>query len=149
MAFQFTLEAVRRFRQSLEDLERLRLESLLANRAALLRELEQSRDASFALQQQQQRSLMASPTPASQIHFTVARLEAMASQQKLWQHQLQELQGAVAEQMARFQQERQKRGVLDSLRDSQWREYRLQQQRREQAHLDELHLLGRARARRA
>ena len=35
MAFQFTLDAVRRFRQSVEDRERLRLESLLARRATL------------------------------------------------------------------------------------------------------------------
>lgn len=69
----------------------------------------------------------------------------MAGRQKLLQRQLQELQIAVAEQMSRFQQERQKREVLDALRDSQGREYRVLQRRREQAQLDELHLMGRGR----
>jgi flagellar export protein FliJ len=145
MAFQFTLEAVLRFRQSLEDRERLRLESLLARRSVLLYELEQSQAASLQLQEHLQRGLIAHPTPAAEIHFSVARLDAIAGQQKRWQRQLQELQTAVAEQMLRFQQERRKREVLDSLHDSQWREYRVLQQRREQARLDELHLLGRVR----
>jgi flagellar export protein FliJ len=145
MAFQFTLEAVLRFRQSLEDRERLRLESLLARRAALLHELEQSQAASLQLQHDLQRGLIAQPTPAAEIHFNIARLDAIASQQKRLQGQLQELQTAVAEQMLRFQQERRKREVLDALHDSQWREYRVLRQRREQARLDELHLLGRVR----
>ncbi len=145
MAFQFTLEAVRRFRQSREDRERLRLEALLARRAALLHELEQSQEAGLQLQQHLQRSLIAQPMPGAEIHFSVARLDAISSQQKRWQRQLQELQTAVTEQISRFQQERRKREVLDSLCDSQWREYRVQQQRREQAQLDELHLMSRVR----
>jgi flagellar export protein FliJ len=149
MAFQFTLEAVRRFRQALEDRERLRLESLLARRAALAHEIEQSREAGLQLQQNLQRGLIASPTPAAEIHFAVARFDAIAGQQKRLQRQLQESQTAVTEQMSRFQQERRKREVLDSLRDAQGREYRVLQQRREQAQLDELHLLGRVRNGRA
>ena len=145
MAFQFTLEAVRRFRQSLEDRERLRLEALLARRAALLHELEQSQEAGLQLQQHLQRSLIARPTPAAEIHFSIARLDAIAGQQKRLLRQLRELQTAVAEQMSRFQQERRKREVLDSLRDVQWREYQVLQRRHEQARLDELHLLGRVR----
>ena len=145
MAFQFTLEAVRRFRQSLEDREWLRLESLLARRAALVHEIERSQEAGLQLQLHLQHSLIASPTPGAEIHFEVARLDVMAGRQKLLQRQLQELQTAVAEQMSRFQQERQKREVLDALRDSQWREYRVVQRRREQAQLDELHLMGRGR----
>lgn len=149
MAFQFTLEAVRRFRQSVEDRERLRLESLLARRTGLLHELELSRQASLQLQQHLQRGLIANPTPAAEIHFSVAWLDAVASREKWLQRQLQELQAAVAEQMSRFQQEQRKREVLDSLRESQLREYRILQQRREQAQLDELHLLGRERNLRA
>ncbi len=149
MAFQFTLEAVRRFRQSVEDRERLRLESLLVRRTGLLLELERSRQARLQLQQHLQRGLIGNPTPAAEIHFGVARLDAIASRQKRLQRQLQELQAAVAEQNSRFQQERRKREVLDSLRESQLREYRIRQQRREQAQLDELHLLGRERNLRA
>ncbi len=52
MAFHFTLEAVLRFRQSLEDRELLKLQSLLARRAALLNEQEQLRQAALNLQQE-------------------------------------------------------------------------------------------------
>ncbi|MGB7553059.1 MAG: flagellar FliJ family protein [Candidatus Korobacteraceae bacterium] len=149
MAFQFTLEAIRRYRQSLEDGERLRLESLLARRTTLLHELEQSTTAGLQLQQDLQRSLIASPIPAAEIHFSSARLDAIANRRALLQRQMEELQVAISQQMLRFQQARRQREVLDSLRDSQLREYRMQQQRRDQAQLDELHLLGRARNRRA
>ncbi len=147
MAFQFTLEAIRRYRQSLEDGERLRLEGLLGRRTALLHELEQSTAASFQLQQDVQCGLIARPIPAAEIHFTVARLDAIANRRALLQRQMEELQVAISQQMVRFQQARRKREVLDSLRDSQLREYRMQQQRRQQVQLDELHLLGRARNR--
>ena len=50
MAFHFTLEAVLRFRQSLEDGELLRLQALLARRAALLNQREQMQQAALHLQ---------------------------------------------------------------------------------------------------
>ncbi len=145
MAFHFTLEAVRRLRQSLEDRERMCLEHLLARRAALLHQLDQAQAAGLDLQQRLQRVLLAGPTPAAQIHFAVVCREAIASRQKLLQRQLPQLEGEIAEQMVRFRKERQEREVLDSLRDSQWRVYHTLQQRREQAQLDEMHLLGRGR----
>ena len=86
--------------------------------------------------------------PTRPVRFTSMSLALMPRHRRdLLQRQLEELQVAVTEQMCAVQQARHKREVLDSLRDSQLREYRIQRQRREQVQFDELHLLGRARNR--
>jgi flagellar export protein FliJ len=141
MAFHFTLEAVLRFRQSLEDRELLRLRALLARRTALLTGLEQFRQLSLAVQRETKRAMLQRPTPAVEIHFAMARLQGLDRQQHLIREQLRELEAAVVEQRSLFQQQRRKREVLEALRDIQLRDYRLTQRRRQQAQLDELHLL--------
>ena len=143
MAFHFTLEPVLRFRQSLEDRELLRLQSLLTRRAALLNEQEQIQQAALDLQQETKRALQQEPTPAVEIHFAMARLHALEQRQQLIEEQLHQLQSAIAEQRSLFQQQRRNREVLETLRDAQLRDYRVMQQRREQARLDEMHLLRR------
>ena len=143
MAFHFTLEAVLRFRQSLEDRELLSLQALLARHAALLHELEQIRQVALNLQEETNLALQQQPTPAVEIHFAIARLHALEQRQQLIREQLRQLESAIAEQRSLFEQQRRNREVLETLRDAQQRDYRLVQQRREQARLDELHLLRR------
>ncbi|HME33123.1 MAG TPA: hypothetical protein VKG65_10255 [Terriglobales bacterium] len=143
MAFHFTLEAVLRFRQSLEDRELLRLQTLLARRTALLHEQQQIRQAALNLQEETKLALQQQPTPAVEIHFAMARLYALEQRQRLIQEQLHEIESAITEQRSLFQQQRRNREVLETLRDAQLRDYRLMQQRREQARLDEMHLLRR------
>jgi flagellar export protein FliJ len=143
MAFHFTLEAVLRFRQSLEDRELLRLQSLLARRMALVNEREQLQQATLNLQQETNLALQQQPTPAVEIHFAMARLHALEQRQQIIEEQLHQLQSGIAEQRSLFRQQRHSREVLETLRDTQWRDYRLVQQRREQARLDEMHLLRR------
>jgi len=75
----------------------------------------------------------------------MAQLHGLERQQALLESRLRTLESEIAQQTARYRQERQKREVLESLREVQWREYRIRQQRREQAMLDELHLLRRGR----
>lgn len=143
MAFHFTLEAVLRFRQSLEDGELLRLQALLARRAALLNQREQMQQAALHLQEETKRALQRQPMPAVEIHFVMARLHALERRQQLLQEQSYELEPAIMEQRSLFQQQRRNREVLETLRDAQLRDYRLVEQRREQARLDEMHLLRR------
>ncbi len=146
MAFHFTLEAVLRFRQSLEDRELLRLQTLLARREAMQHELEQLRRTSLNLQEGTKEAMLQRPTPAVEIHFVIARLHGFERQQRIIREQLQDLEAAIREQRSRFERERRNREVLAAVRDTQLRDYRLAQRRREQAQLDELHLLGRAAA---
>ena len=146
MAFHFTLEAVLRFRQSLEDRELLRLQTLLVRRSALLHDLEQLRQASLNLQAETKRAMLPRPMPAVEIHFAMARLHGLERQQQVIREQLHELEGAIREQRSRFERERRNCEALEALRDAQLRDYRLAQRRREQVRLDELHLLRRAAA---
>ncbi len=141
MAFHFTLEALLRLRQSLEDRELQRLQGLLARRAALLHQLQQLHQARFDLEEETKRAMLQRPTPAVEIHFAMVRLHALTRQQQPICGELGPLETAIVEQRARFEQQRRNREVLESLRDAQWRDYRLIQQRREQAQLDELYLL--------
>lgn len=145
MAFHFTLAAVLRYRQSLEEREELRLHGLLVRRATLLQELEQSRGARRQLQTALHHALQQAAIAAAEIQFAMAQLNGLERQLAVLESRRLKLAGEIAQQTARYRQERQKREVLESLREAQWREYRVRQQRREQAMLDELHLLRRGR----
>jgi flagellar export protein FliJ len=148
MAFRFTLQPVLRYRQTLEERERLTLQSLLGKRTALLQALQQAQEMRRQLQIAMQRAMQEAPTAAIELHVSLARLNGIACQQELLRSCLALLEEEVARQTARYRAERQKREMLESLRDSQLREYRVKQQRHEQAALDELHLLTRMRANR-
>src|SRR5271166_2609835 len=68
MAFHFTLEAVLRLRQSLEDRELLRLQALLAKKATLLKELGEYRQLSVRVQEKTSQAML-KPIPAVELHF--------------------------------------------------------------------------------
>jgi len=143
MAFHFTLEAILRLRRSLEDSELLRLQALLTRRAALLHQLESLQQDNLNLQQRTGLAMLQRPTPAIEIHVAMDRVGVLRHQQQLVRTELGHLEGDIAEQRSRVEQQRRNREVLEALRDAQWRDYRLAQQRREQAQLDELPLLRR------
>lgn len=145
MAFQFTLEAVLGYRRSLEEREQRRLESLLARRAALLQQVRQVHDNYRQLQAAIEDTIERQATPAVEIHFALAQQHAMQQQQERLQSDLQALAAEVTKQTGLYRGARQKREVLESLRDAQLRSYRLEQRRREQASLDEMFLLRHAR----
>ena len=143
MSFQFSLAAVLRLRQSLEDRERLRLEGLHARQAALLHELQQNRDTCKRMQASVRRSLQKALTPAGELQFFNTVGESFAGQRRQLQAALQSLRREIATQEKQYAEQRQEREILETLRQARLAEYRIQQQRREQAALDELHLLRR------
>jgi flagellar export protein FliJ len=143
MAFHFTLAAVLRYRQSLEEREELRLHSLLARQATLLQEVEHTRDAGLQLQNSLELALQQSAIPAVEVQFASLQRNGIERQQAVLESRRVKLASEIAQQTARYRQERQKREGLESLREMQWKDYRVRQVRREQAMLDELHLLRR------
>jgi flagellar export protein FliJ len=145
MAFRFSLEAVLRYRRSLEDGEKMRLQTLLVRRTALQAELQRARDAYLQLQTTLNQELQRAPVAAIEIQFSMACRRGMEGRELLLQSQLQQLQTEISQQTARYRQEQRKREVLESLREAQLGDYRLNQQRRQQAVLDELYLLRRGR----
>lgn len=144
MAFHFTLAAVLRYRQSLEEREQQRLEALLAAQARWRQEIEQMGQRRRELWQAVGQNLERAPVPAVEIQWVTVQLSAIERQQELGRASLRKLEAEIAEQTERYRQARLQREVLESLRQGQWRQYRLLQQRREQAALDELHLLRRS-----
>jgi len=143
MAFRFSLAPVLRYRQSREDQERLRLQALYTRRAALARELEQTREAWQRSHRSVRQHLQQGLALAVEFQFCTASLAGSERRQQQLRAGLLQLQPEIAAATQRYHQERQKRELLESLRDLQFSEYRLQQRRREQAALDELHLLRR------
>ena len=77
MAFQFTLEAVLRFRRALEAREEQRLAALLTRRATLLRSLEQSLHAGAQKKSDLQQFMSEAEIPMAEIQFVMAQLRAM------------------------------------------------------------------------
>jgi len=145
MPFRFSLAAVLRLRQSLENRERLHLETLHARRAALLREAQQTREASLRLQRSLREHLQQATAAGAELKFFATVGRGFDERRQQLQGALQQVEQQVAEQARRYAEQRQKREVLESLRESRLAEYRVQQQRREQAAIDELHLLRRHR----
>jgi flagellar export protein FliJ len=145
MPLQFSLAAVLRVQQSLENHERLRLESLHARQAALLHEFEQTREARARLHSSMRQRLQQALTMSSEVQFLAAAGEGLERRQQQLQVALQKLRDEVAAQTQRYREQRRKREILESVRDARASEYRMQQQRREQSALDELHLLRRNR----
>lgn len=144
MAFRFTLDPVLRYRQSLEEQELRRLQLALAERAQLVQKLEQAEDARRRLQSAIERAVLQAPIPAVELTFCAAKLEGIARWQESLRLSLTKLDGEIAGQRARYRAARQRREILGSLRELRLQEYRVEQQRREQAMIDELHLLRRA-----
>jgi len=144
MVFRFTLEPVLRYRQSLEEQQLQRLQLLLAEREQLVQKLEQAEDARRRLQSAVERAVLQAPIPAVELTFSASKLEGIARWQEGLRLCLTKLDGEVAEQRAGYRAARQKREILESLRELRLQQYRVEQQRREQAMIDELHLLRRA-----
>jgi flagellar export protein FliJ len=145
MAFHFTLETILRYRRSVEDHEQLRLKAILLRRAAVLQQQEQLRKARSELQTNVQHVLSQHGLSAAELQFCLVRSREMELSEERLNGPLRELQSEIVAQTARYQAERQRREVLESLRNVQLRNYEMVRTRREQSMLDELHLLRRHR----
>jgi flagellar export protein FliJ len=142
MAFRFSLRPILRLRRSYERLERLRL---LALAAAIVRVREEI--AALKRESQDARGRMheglALGVTGAEIQFDTVCERFRTDRKQALEAQLEELEGKQERQRVAYRAARQKREILDHLRERQWNEYRQKQARREQAGLDELHLLGR------
>jgi flagellar export protein FliJ len=142
MAFRFSLRPILRLRTSYERLERLRLLALAAaivrvrgEIAALERESREARG--------RMREGLALGLTGAEIQFDTVCEQFRTDRKQVLETQLTELEGKQQRQRVAYQAARQKREILENLRERQWNEYRQKQARREQQRLDELYLLGR------
>jgi flagellar export protein FliJ len=147
MAFHFSLDSVLRLRQSLEDQEKQRLETLLSRQKGLLDEIERSRDADFEMRLKMQLQLIQGGLSAGEVQLQTFFLHARERHRQFLQIEVHKLQKDIAHQISAYQQERRRREVLESVRDRQLEIFQSEQQRKNQAQIDELHLLRRIRER--
>ncbi len=141
MAFHFTLEAVLRYRESLEQRERQVLEKLYARRQSLLREMEECSRRIVRVRRRLLEHMQTEALPAVEIHFETGHRLALEAHRLALAAQIQKLQGLIREQMQRFQMQRRYCELLYALRRSQHEQYLVVQRRRQQIEQDELHLL--------
>lgn len=145
MAFHFKLDAVLRYRRSLEDQEQLVLRTTLHRRSAILQQQERLRKERTELREDQQRALSQALLPAAELQLCLARGQSLQLAEEQLASILRKLQSEIEAQMVRYQAERQRREALESLRDAQMRNYEVLRTRHEQSQLDELYLLRRPR----
>ncbi|MBZ5503619.1 MAG: flagellar export protein FliJ [Acidobacteriia bacterium] len=142
MAFRFSLQAVLRLRASHERIERLRLLAVAAmivrvrnELAALDRESEAAR--------RRMHALLAGGLSGAELHFEFAGERLRGDHRRELEGRLEQLGKTQEVQRRAYHAARQKREILENLRQRKWEEYRRQQARREQQALDELFLIHR------
>ncbi len=145
MGFHFSLETVLRLRRSLEDGERLRLQTLLVQRAQLQRELSQTSASRSVLSAKLKASLQQEVVAAGEMQFALQRLRACELQSARLQGSIATLTQQVERQQAVLLRRRIDRKVLEQLREGQLARYETESQHRAQSQVEEMFLLRRAR----
>jgi len=142
MPFRFSLATVLNLREKLEQRELLFLERRYAELAAVQGKLwEVAQNISCAQEQQEQE--LKSGTTAFQLQLTQEKLKLLDLQRDGLQRNLQEAQLRLREQLDSYRKARQKRDVLEELRQRQHGQYQQEQEKLEQRERDELFLLRR------
>lgn len=140
MAFRFTLEAVLRVRKSYERVERLRLLQIAAAMVQVQNEIAAAvRDSEAARRNLRER--LASGSSGVEIQFEAACETVRASHRRALELRLAGLRKKHEAQRMAYRIARQKREILENLRERQLREFLREEARRDQRALDELYLL--------
>jgi flagellar export protein FliJ len=139
MPFRFKLDAVLRFRESVERTEEAILRRLVGEIADVELEIKQVDLKQIQLREQRERDL-SQTVPG--VHLTeIAEHEMLLRQVASdLRSQLTQLESKQIKQMAVYQAARQDRQVLSELRDRKQRAHVLDQRRQEQKTLDDLFL---------
>ena len=146
MSFHFRLQTVLRVRQIIESKEQLYLQKLFSQRAYLQASLEELRERRAQIQREIAGALVAARLPAAEMQFAARLRQGCERSSEVILQQLATLAETIEQQRNVYAGERRKREVLESLRESQMQEYLRQERRQQQARVDELHLLRRARS---
>jgi len=142
MAFHFSLKALLRLRESLEIAELRRLQAMAAD-VIHARMAVESLDARIAADRRQAVVAAAGGISGAELHFSALREAAYRERRSMLLKKLAELERARQEQLLRYKKARQKREILENLRNRQLTAYQTEQTRREQQQIDELFLMRR------
>lgn len=144
MPFNFSLQAVLRWRESFERRERQRLEIVTREFVKAQQQREQAKlDRANALLQAQKK--LRQGTTAAEMQFELACDRARARQIVVWTEHVAKLDDLRRRQIEVFRKAQQQRKILENLRDRQLAAYQLIQARRAQQQMDDRFLITRAR----
>ena len=145
MGFRFSLETVLRLRRSLEDSERLRLQTLLAGRSQLQREIRKTAEFHAAVDEKLKTSLQQQALSGSEMQFAGQRLTACDLQTARLHVSVATVTQQIERQQSLLLRRRIDRKVLENLRERQQADYEAEAQHRAQSQVEEMFLLRRAR----
>ena len=140
MPFHFPLQPVLHLRKSIERQHELRLTAANQQVAQVNRILE-CLDRDISGTQREAVRVLESGTTGGELAFTFALESALCARRSEVRRELDRLVLLRDQEQAAFQLARRERQTLDSLRERQWRAYRVHEGRREQRMLDEMFLL--------
>jgi flagellar export protein FliJ len=142
MPFNFPLQAVLHYRQSVEHQQELRLRAAhqeVARVRHLIEQMDLRRQQHHAAQTQE----LTAGTTVAELRFALLSESELLRHRGALEQQLGALEKAREHQREIFQQARQARETLESVREQQFRLYKKESARREQRSLDDLFLLRR------
>jgi flagellar export protein FliJ len=139
MPFRFRLDAVLRFRESVELTEEAVLHRIVREIAEAQLELRQVDLKQVQLREQRERDL-ARKLPAVHLLEIAEREQQLSQVADRLRQQLQQLDFRRVKQLAIYQRAHQDRQVLSELREQQQRTYGMDQRRQEQRMLDDMFL---------
>ncbi len=140
MAFRYSLQSLLRLRQSLERQEEQRLFALAALVARLRAEIEELKQEDVGIRRAQIRE-MADGTLGASLHFASACGGALDMVRKKLELQLEEAERKRLTQLRAYKAIRQKREILEGLRERQEAAYEVESARHEQQNVDEAFLI--------
>jgi flagellar FliJ protein len=142
MAFRFTLEAVLKLRLSFERLERNRL-LLISAALARVREALASLARDFDALETGTLAKLAAGITSAELEVDRRIQQSFRERRAALQKREAELAAKLALQQRAYQNAKNRREILEELRDRRLAQYRAEQLRREQQQLDELFLMRR------
>jgi len=146
MPFQFPLETILRFCQSVEHQEELRLRA--ANQqVSLARQAIEEIDGLRSEGRRHQAHELGTGTTSAEVRFALVREDALRRRRGELERHLKQAEGLRDRQQKIFADARRKRETYQILREGQLAEYSRATARREQRLLDDQHLMRRTRTR--
>jgi flagellar export protein FliJ len=145
MAFRFALAAVLKFRESLEQQAYLLLERIQQEIAQMERRIRKCEER-LSVAAKRRETEMRRGIPSVHLQAAFDEEHALQKQREALQAKLQELQLKRQESLKVYEEARQKREVLDSLRTRQLDAYHREQVKRQQKMLDDIFLSRRRRS---
>jgi flagellar export protein FliJ len=144
MAFRFSLGAVLKYREGIEQREFLLLEKL-QNEVALAEQRIRQIDQAFSAAEQARAKELADGVCGADLKSAYEYRAALEQQRQLHLTQLKEARFKWQRQLRSYQEARRSRETLASLRDKQMEAYVREQHKREQNTLDDIFLSRRKR----